>query len=58
MIAAVITVATNGSWTPTPGAIVGLHIALCVTHGIANSLGSKVMSIINCKFVYGIVYVI
>lgn len=47
MIAAVITVATNGSWTPTPGAIVGLHIALCVTHGIANSLGSKVMSIIN-----------
>lgn len=48
MIAAVITIGTNGSWIPTAGATVGLHIAMCFTQGVANSLGPKVMSTVNC----------
>lgn len=51
MIAATIYVGTDGAWTPTVGATVGIHIAMCVTHGIANSLGPKVMTGINCKFI-------
>ncbi|KAG1092291.1 hypothetical protein G6F42_019237 [Rhizopus arrhizus] len=47
MIAATIYVGTDGAWTPTVGATVGTHIAMCVTHGIANSLGPKVMTGIN-----------
>ncbi|KAL9537359.1 hypothetical protein MBANPS3_011844 [Mucor bainieri] len=47
MIAATIYVGTDGAWTPTVGATVGIHIAMCVTHGVANSLGSKVMTGIN-----------
>ncbi|KAL7318613.1 polyamine transporter tpo5 [Mucor circinelloides] len=47
MIAATIYVGTDGAWTPTVGATVGIHIAMCVTHGIANSLGPKVMTGIN-----------
>ncbi|KAG0950808.1 hypothetical protein G6F57_001890 [Rhizopus arrhizus] len=47
MIAAVITIGTNGSWVPTAGATVGLHIAMCFTQGVANSLGPKVMSTVN-----------
>ncbi|KAG0748619.1 hypothetical protein G6F62_002227 [Rhizopus arrhizus] len=47
MIAAVITIGTNGSWIPTAGATVGLHIAMCFTQGVANSLGPKVMSTVN-----------
>ncbi|KAG1177911.1 hypothetical protein G6F70_001038 [Rhizopus microsporus] len=47
MLAAVISVGTNGTWVPTVGATVGLHIAMCFTQGIANSLGPKVTSAIN-----------
>lgn len=49
MLGAVIEIGTNGAWVPTVGATVGMHIAICVTHGIANSLGPKVMTRINCK---------
>lgn len=49
MLAAVISVGTNGTWVPTVGAAVGLHIAMCFTQGIANSLGPKVTSAINSK---------
>lgn len=49
MLAAVISVGTNGTWVPTAGATVGLHIAMCFTQGIANSLGPKVTSAINGK---------
>lgn len=49
MIAATIYVGTDGAWTPSVGATVGIHIAMCVTQGIANSLGPKVMTGINCK---------
>ncbi|CAO3660229.1 unnamed protein product [Umbelopsis vinacea] len=47
MLGAVIEIGTNGAWVPTVGATVGMHIAICVTHGIANSLGPKVMTRIN-----------
>ncbi|KAI8067702.1 amino acid/polyamine transporter I [Gilbertella persicaria] len=47
MLAAVISIGTNGAWVPTVGATVGLHIAMCVSQGIANSLGPKVMSGVN-----------
>ncbi|KAI8579883.1 hypothetical protein K450DRAFT_239535 [Umbelopsis ramanniana AG] len=47
MLGAVIFIGTNGNWVPTPGATTGIHIAICVTHGIANSLGPKVMTRIN-----------
>ncbi|KAG2200098.1 hypothetical protein INT46_006477 [Mucor plumbeus] len=47
MIAATIYIGTDGAWTPTVGATVGIHIAMCVTHGIANSLGPKVMTGVN-----------
>ncbi|RCH92951.1 hypothetical protein CU098_008192 [Rhizopus stolonifer] len=47
MLTAVITIGTNGAWVPTQGAIVGLHVAMCVTQGVANSLGPKVMSGVN-----------
>jgi hypothetical protein len=49
MIAATIYIGTDGAWTPTVGATVGIHIAMCVTHGIANSLGPKVMTGVNCR---------
>ena len=49
MLVAVISIGTNGTWVPTVGATVGLHIAFCVSQGIANSLGPKVMNRINCK---------
>jgi amino acid transporter len=49
MLGAVIEIGTNGAWVPTVGATVGMHIAICVTHGIANSLGPKVMTRINSK---------
>lgn len=52
MIAATVTIGTNGAWVPTVGATVGIHIAMCVTQGIANSLGSKVMTTLNCKLSY------
>ncbi|KAG2204800.1 hypothetical protein INT47_004075, partial [Mucor saturninus] len=47
MIAATISIGTDGAWVPTVGATVGIHIALCVTEGIANSLGSRVMTTLN-----------
>ncbi|KAI9284868.1 amino acid/polyamine transporter I [Umbelopsis sp. AD052] len=47
MLGAVIFIGTNGNWVPTPGATTGIHIAICVTHGIANSLGPRVMTRIN-----------
>ncbi|KAH8552941.1 amino acid permease-domain-containing protein [Umbelopsis sp. PMI_123] len=47
MLGAVIYIGTNGNWVPTAGATTGIHIAICVTHGIANSLGPKVMTRIN-----------
>ncbi|KAI9358723.1 amino acid/polyamine transporter I [Pilaira anomala] len=47
MIAATISIGTNGAWVPTVGATVGIHIAMCITQGIANSLGSKVMTTLN-----------
>lgn len=50
MLTAVITIGTNGAWVPTQGAIVGLHVAMCVTQGVANSLGPKVMSGVNSEF--------
>jgi hypothetical protein len=50
MISAVISIGTGGAWVPTTGATVGLHIAMCFTQGIANSLGPKVMTGINCKY--------
>lgn len=49
MLAATISIGTQQQWVPSVGATVGLHIAMCVTQGIANSLGSKVMTTINCK---------
>jgi hypothetical protein len=49
MIGAVIAIGTGGSWTPTAGATTGIHIAICVTHGIANSLGPTAMRRLNCK---------
>jgi hypothetical protein len=50
MLGATIFIGTNGTWIPTPGATTGMHIAICVTHGIANSLGPKVMTRINGKY--------
>jgi hypothetical protein len=50
MLGATIVIGTNGAWTPTAGATTGMHIAICVTHGIANSLGPKVMTRINGKY--------
>ncbi|GAB5589672.1 polyamine transporter tpo5 [Umbelopsis nana] len=47
MLGAVIEIGTNGAWTPTVGATVGIHVAICITHGVANSLGPKVMTSIN-----------
>jgi amino acid permease (GABA permease) len=47
MIAATIYIGTDGTWTPTVGATVGMHIAITLTHGIAHSLGPKVMAGIN-----------
>lgn len=47
MLAATISIGTQQQWVPSVGATVGLHIAMCVTQGIANSLGSKVMTTIN-----------
>ncbi|KAJ2956474.1 hypothetical protein NQZ79_g7653 [Umbelopsis isabellina] len=47
MLGAVIEIGTNGAWVPTVGATVGIHIGICITHGIANSLGPKVMTTIN-----------
>ncbi|KAI8074555.1 amino acid/polyamine transporter I [Gongronella butleri] len=47
MLSALIAVGTDGEWTPTPGATVGIHIGVCFTHGVANSLGPKVMKYIN-----------
>ncbi|KAI8370144.1 amino acid/polyamine transporter I [Choanephora cucurbitarum] len=47
MLVAVISIGTNGTWVPTAGATVGLHIALCISQGIANSLGPKVMNRVN-----------
>jgi amino acid transporter len=49
MIAATVSIGTNGAWVPTVGATVGIHIAMCVTQGIANSLGSRVMTTLNSK---------
>lgn len=49
MIAATIYIGTDGTWTPTVGATVGMHIAITLTHGIAHSLGPKVMAGINSK---------
>ncbi|ORZ03400.1 amino acid/polyamine transporter I [Syncephalastrum racemosum] len=47
MLGAVVSIGQHGQWTPTPGATVGFHIAICVSHGIANSLGPGVMRRIN-----------
>ncbi|KAI9275653.1 amino acid permease-domain-containing protein, partial [Phascolomyces articulosus] len=47
MIAAVISIGQHGEWVPTAGATTGIHIAICVSHGIANSLGPGVMRRIN-----------
>lgn len=49
MISSVISVGQYGQWVPTTGAIVGIHVAICFSHGIANSMGPKVMRTINCK---------
>ncbi|KAI9277642.1 amino acid/polyamine transporter I [Sporodiniella umbellata] len=47
MTVAIITIGTHGAWKPTQGAIVGIHIAMCLSQGMANSLGARVMSKIN-----------
>lgn len=50
MLAATISIGTNGAWVPTVGATVGMHIAMCVTQGIANSMGTRVMTTLNSKY--------
>ncbi|KAI8384321.1 amino acid/polyamine transporter I [Radiomyces spectabilis] len=47
MLGATISVATHGAWIPSTGATVGLHVLICFTHGVANSLGPTVMRWIN-----------
>ncbi|ORX49915.1 amino acid transporter [Hesseltinella vesiculosa] len=47
MVGALVAVGTDGQWSPSPGAIVGIHIAVCFSHAVANSLGPKVMKHIN-----------
>jgi amino acid transporter len=49
MLGATISIGTNGAWVPTVGALVGIHMAMCVTQGIANSLGTRVMTTLNSK---------
>ena len=52
MVSAVISIGQHGEWVPTAGATTGIHIAICVSHGIANSLGPGVMRRINCKLYF------
>lgn len=47
MVGATISVGTNFSYSPTPGAIIGIHFAICISHGLANSLGPRVMKAVT-----------
>ncbi|RUS16494.1 amino acid/polyamine transporter I [Endogone sp. FLAS-F59071] len=47
MVGATISVGTNFAFTPTPGIIIVIHIAICISHGLANSLGPKMMRAIT-----------
>ncbi|KAI8098846.1 amino acid/polyamine transporter I [Halteromyces radiatus] len=47
MIGALINIGTDGAWAPTAGSTVGIHVAICFSHGITNSLGPRVMTTIN-----------
>ncbi|KAI9300934.1 APC amino acid permease [Cunninghamella echinulata] len=47
MLCSLINVGTDGAWTPTPGATVGIHVLICFSHALANSFGTKVMKHIN-----------
>ncbi|RUP45729.1 hypothetical protein BC936DRAFT_147805, partial [Jimgerdemannia flammicorona] len=47
MLGATISVGTDFAFKPTPPTIIGMHIAICLSHGIANSLGPKVMKFIT-----------
>ncbi|KAJ3283244.1 hypothetical protein HDU79_009251 [Rhizoclosmatium sp. JEL0117] len=49
MIGATASIASDLSYTPTPGAIVGIHILIAISIGIANSLGPRFMA--NLMFV-------
>ncbi|KAJ3281478.1 hypothetical protein HDU79_010733 [Rhizoclosmatium sp. JEL0117] len=44
MIAATASIATDLTYTPTPAAIVGIHILIAISIAIANSLGPKFMA--------------
>ncbi|KAI9350656.1 APC amino acid permease [Obelidium mucronatum] len=44
MIGATVSIASDLTYTPTPGVIVAIHIVIAVTIGIANSLGPKFMA--------------
>ncbi|CAO3630989.1 unnamed protein product [Cunninghamella blakesleeana] len=52
MLCSLINIATDNAWTPTPGATTGIHVLICFSHAVANSLGTKVMKHINTVSTY------
>ncbi|KAI8615213.1 APC amino acid permease [Chytriomyces sp. MP71] len=49
MIGAAASIASGLTYTPTPGVIVAIHIGICISIGMANSLGPKFMA--NLMFI-------
>ncbi|OZJ04958.1 hypothetical protein BZG36_01751 [Bifiguratus adelaidae] len=43
MLAATVSIGTDFTYTPTPGTVIGFHAAIVFSHGLANSLGPKLM---------------
>ncbi|KAJ3379537.1 hypothetical protein HDU84_006592, partial [Entophlyctis sp. JEL0112] len=52
MVAAIGTLATDGDYQPTAGAIVGIYAGILLLHGIINTSSTRFMALVTQSFVF------